>query len=83
MTKYKHDDSHPEWSDQPSNESRAYVYKLTSPYNPSSNKAVIVICSLLACIAVVAVIGVVIYCARKHKGMIKIDKQYGSKINEL
>lgn len=84
MTKYPHDDKHPEWNDRPLNYSRAYVYRnIEDPDEKPANKAAIIIVSLLACCIIVGIIGVVVYCARKHKGMIKIESRYGSKINDL
>ena len=82
FTKYPHNESSI-YNDQPSNESRVYIYR--NVYDPEADglsSGTIAAITVICCIAVIAVVALIVWCARKHKGVFKTIGLYQQQLNK-
>lgn len=80
FTKYPHKEGDPN-SDKPSNESRVYIYRnVYTPEEHSIGKGAIAAITISACLIVLIIIGIVVWCSRTHKGCFKTASMYESKL---
>ena len=82
FTKYPHDESNPH-SDEPSNESRVYIYR--NVYDPDADglsSGAIAAITVVCCLIVIVVVVLIIWCSRKHKNAFKTIGLYKQQLNK-
>ena len=81
FTKYPHDESNPH-SDEPSNESRVYIFR--NVYDPKADglsSTAIALITVFCCLIVIGAVALIVFCARKHKGVFKTIGLYKEQLN--